>query len=218
MYEIPLFPLNTVLFPGMPMQLHIFEERYKILVRQCLEYEQPFGVVLIRHGKEASGPLPAPYPVGCTARIIKMKPLQGGRINILTIGVERFRTMTLDAKKQPYLTGIVEKLTFTDEGSVDHYPASQDLRAWLRRYLKMMNENEQAEIAPLELPDDPIALAFLGAVALQIPPREKQALLDQEHARILLDDLVQIFRREVAIGQRLSAENQPGSIGSFSVN
>jgi Lon protease-like protein len=59
MFELPLFPLNTVLFPGMPLTLHIFEDRYKRMIRTCLKTRQPFGVVLVRHGQEAFGPLVA---------------------------------------------------------------------------------------------------------------------------------------------------------------
>ena len=61
MQEIPLFPLNTVLFPNAPLRLHIFEERYKRMVNDCLAEKQPFGVVLIRHGLEALGPLAEPF-------------------------------------------------------------------------------------------------------------------------------------------------------------
>ena len=58
MIEIPLFPLDTVLFPGTPVNLDVFEPRYKSLIGQCLEHDEPFGVALIRSGREALGPLP----------------------------------------------------------------------------------------------------------------------------------------------------------------
>ena len=68
MVEIPLFPLNTVLFPNMPLSLHIFEPRYKIMVEQCLSREEPFGVALIQKGREALGPLPEPTPSAARPR------------------------------------------------------------------------------------------------------------------------------------------------------
>ena len=67
MITLPLFPLNTVLFPGIPVHLHIFEERYKEMISQCLEARVPFGVVLIKSGPEALGPAAAGggYVPGC---------------------------------------------------------------------------------------------------------------------------------------------------------
>src|SRR4030067_2100194 len=98
MFDLPLFPLNTVLFPGMPLPLHIFEERYKRLIRDCLETHQPFGVVLIRKGYEANGPLAEPHEIGCTARIVDIQPLSDGGINVITLGENRFRIHSLDRK------------------------------------------------------------------------------------------------------------------------
>ena len=66
--DLPLFPLNTVLFPGMVLPLHIFEERYKLMINHCLEEERPFGVLLIREGKEV-GSGAVPYQVGTTTMI-----------------------------------------------------------------------------------------------------------------------------------------------------
>jgi Lon protease-like protein len=95
MFELPLFPLNTVLFPGMPLPLRIFEERYKLMIRFCIENNQPFGVVLIRQGLEALGRLAEPYEIGCTARIIEVEPLAKGQMNISTLGEKRFRICQL---------------------------------------------------------------------------------------------------------------------------
>lgn len=86
MYELPLFPLNTVLFPGTPIQLHIFEDRYLKMINRCIEEHKPFGVVLIEEGSEAFGPLAKPYRIGCTALIAKVEKLEDGRINITAVG------------------------------------------------------------------------------------------------------------------------------------
>jgi uncharacterized protein len=98
-FDLPLFPLNTVLFPGMPLTLHIFEERYKLMIERCLEHRQPFGVVLIRYGKEALGSLADPHRIGCTARILDVQPLSEGRMNISALGQKRFRILELSHKK-----------------------------------------------------------------------------------------------------------------------
>ena len=75
MLRLPLFPLNTVLFPKMPITLHIFEERYKQMIQHCLSEQIPFGVVLIKQGVEVNGSA-EPYLVGCTARITHTHHLQ----------------------------------------------------------------------------------------------------------------------------------------------
>ena len=86
MFELRLFPLNTVLFPKMPLPLHIFEERYKLMITECMEADEPFGVVLIEEGSKAFGPLAQPHAVGCTARVVQVESLEDGRMNIITIG------------------------------------------------------------------------------------------------------------------------------------
>jgi uncharacterized protein len=96
MFELPLFPLNTVLFPGMPIQLYIFEQRYKEMIHDCLKSSQPFGVVLIRNGKEANSHLAEPHYVGCSARILDVEPLEEGRMNLVALGQQRFRILELN--------------------------------------------------------------------------------------------------------------------------
>src|SRR6185503_19425073 len=101
--ELRLFPLNTVLFPGMRMPLHIFEERYRLMIRECIEQDAPFGVLLIREGEETGGSA-VPHGVGTTARITQVEYLDDGRMNIFTIGQERFRLSELSTDRE-YLTG-----------------------------------------------------------------------------------------------------------------
>ena len=98
MFELPIFPLNTVLFPGMPLSLHIFEDRYKLMIGKCLQERRAFGVVLIRQGAEALGPLAEPNKIGCTAFISQVERLHQGRMNIGVIGQRRFRIISLDTE------------------------------------------------------------------------------------------------------------------------
>jgi Lon protease-like protein len=85
LHEIPLFPLNTVLFPGMPLPLHIFEDRYKGMINQSIQEATPFGVVLIREGAEV-GDTAIPYDVGTSAFVTQVERLPDGRMNINTVG------------------------------------------------------------------------------------------------------------------------------------
>ena len=106
MVELPLFPLNTVLFPTAPLTLHIFEERYKEMVSRCIAEDIPFGVVLIREGQEVGSPA-LPFEVGTTAQIVSVEKLLQGRMNLIAVGRERFRLLDT-SHARPYLVGRVE--------------------------------------------------------------------------------------------------------------
>jgi Lon protease-like protein len=134
-FNLALFPLNTVLFPGMPLQLHIFEERYKQMINRCIQQGQPFGVVLIRKGVEAHGPLAEPYAIGTMARISQVQKLSQGRMNILSVGAERFRVVEFDYASRPYLVGSVELFPLQDQERVLQ-PAGAQLRMLLKEYLE----------------------------------------------------------------------------------
>ena len=108
--EIPLFPLRSVLCPGVALPLHIFEERYRLMVGRCLERGEPFGVVLVREGREV-GPLRGRIAdVGTTAAIRRAGKYPDGRLDILTVGQRRFHVEALDTASQPYLVGRVRLL------------------------------------------------------------------------------------------------------------
>jgi len=91
---IPLFPLHTVLFPGGPLPLRIFETRYTDMVRRCMREQQPFGVVLIQEGEEA-GPVATTATVGCSARIADFFTLQDGLLGIACVGERKFQVQRL---------------------------------------------------------------------------------------------------------------------------
>src|SRR2546422_11144758 len=87
---LPLFPLHVVLFPGLPLPLHIFEPRYRLMVGRCLEASSAFGVVLIRAGREVGEPA-TPYSVGTTAQIVRHERLADRRLNLLCVRRPRLR-------------------------------------------------------------------------------------------------------------------------------
>ena len=88
--ELPLFPLKVVLFPGNILPLHIFEERYRLMVRYCLEEESNFGVIMIKKGSEVDDQT-EPYNVGTAVRIVESDTMDDGRMNIITAGQYRFQ-------------------------------------------------------------------------------------------------------------------------------
>jgi Lon protease-like protein len=220
MYELPLFPLNTVLFPGTPISLHIFESRYKLMIEQCLQTGEPFGVVLIREGAEALGPLADPHPIGTTAQIAQVERLDDGRMNIVAIGVERFEIRDLNRDHMPYLVGTVESRPL-DRHDASHTlaQAGQRLRPWIERYINVLSTVAQTDDFDLaHLPEEPTALAYLAAALLQIPAYQKQSLLAMNHAADLLTDIRTIYRREVALLNAIIERESTQVQGLFSLN
>ena len=140
--ELPLFPLNTVLFPGATLPLHIFEERYKEMIGLCLQQKAPFGVLLIRKGTEVGEP-GEPFEVGTTAHILKAEHLPEGRMNLICLGGQRFRILKR-LREDPYLMGEVETLG----ASLDEGEKAKDLAddagalfaEYVRLYLAMSNQ------------------------------------------------------------------------------
>ena len=184
MFEIPLFPLNTVLFPGTPIHLHIFEERYKQMINACLREKRPFGVVLIRNGMEAMGPLAEPFHIGCTAEIAQVQRLEDEQMNLVAVGLERIRILSFDSLTQPYLVGKVRTLPVDQPGPRPGVGSGQHVappaRAVGRRFYRKQGAASWTSTSSLRMA---ISLAFLAAAVLQISPLQKQELLSIERAR-----------------------------------
>lgn len=195
---LPLFPLNTVLFPGMPITLHVFEERYKQMINRCVQNHELFGVVLIREGIEALGPLAEPHLIGCTAQIAHLQPLNDGQMNLLAIGQERFRIIHL-YRDQPYLTGRIERYPLDTSNEAQTTQASRHLRPWVEQYLALLGQAGDVELDIDRLPADPLMLGYLAATILQVPPKFKQSLLASAHLTNLLSDVRQLYQRELPL-------------------
>lgn len=174
--DLRLFPLNTVLFPGMRMPLHIFEERYRIMIRECIEEDAPFGVLLIKAGAEA-GSGAVPHDVGTVARIIQVEYLEDGRMNIFTMGDERFRIVAINTT-QPYLRGEVSELQqepATDSAYAALPRARQLFDDYLKTYLALGDQWTRGVF----LPENPADAADYMAARMDIGPDAKQELLAQ---------------------------------------
>jgi len=198
MIDLPLFPLNTVVFPGMPVALHIFEPRYQKMVRACIDQREAFGVVLIKHGLEAGGPAAEPYDFGCTARVMRVENLSDGRMNILAVGEQRFRIDGLDRELE-YLRGEVEYAPMVPGEGRELELAGLALRPWVMRYLQVLSDAELINQELNTLPAHPIELANLGAYLLQVPPELKQILLAAEDSIQFVNSTCRAFRREVTL-------------------
>ncbi|MGD8466070.1 MAG: LON peptidase substrate-binding domain-containing protein [Anaerolineae bacterium] len=192
--DLALFPLNTVLFPGMVLPLHVFEERYKLMIGRCLEQDRPFGVVLIREGIEAGGDA-IPYTVGTTAVIAGVTHLDEGRMNLVSIGSERFRLRHV-RRDLPYLVGQAEPWPLIEVAADQAQELVGPVRALFRHYLSLLAQAQGDRIEIEEIPDEPKALALLIGVALQVSMPLKQRLLTQPSILRMLRVERAILRRE----------------------
>jgi Lon protease-like protein len=180
--QLPLFPLGTLLYPGATMNLHIFEERYKLMIARCLEHATPFGVVLIREGDEVAegrvGARPAePYGVGTVAQISANVKLEDGRYLLTAVGQSRFRTQYI-VQHAPYLiASVVELADEVDEGAAR---AADSLRAIYERYWQAVAVATGAPVQAEELPNDPIELSYQLADRIQVPNARKQRWLEAD--------------------------------------
>lgn len=221
MYEIPLFPLNTVLFPGAPVYLHIFEPRYKEMINTCLETRSPFGVVLIQSGVEAYGDA-QPCAVGCSAEIVQVERLDNGRMNLVAVGKNRFNIeRTLHEKA--YLEGMVEDIDIHPPQSLPNLRRSAtELLPWIQQYLKVLQQVHDFKVAWDHFPDDPIELGYLAAHILQLPAEKKQSFLEQNDCNLLLHALCETYRQEIGMIKKMvehakaNHKNDPDEL--FSLN
>lgn len=214
MYEIPLFPLNTVLFPGMPLPLQIFEERYKQMVQRCIQEKRPFGVVLIREGVAEFGPVAEPYAIGCTAQITQVQPLDDtGRMLIMTIGRERFRIVEL-RHDEPYLVGLVEPAPLQDENPAVLEDMADQLYEPVIEYLQILADHGKVDFDVAQVPTEPEALAYLAASVMQLPLEEKQELLAAETVGEMVRALYRVYKRELPLLRFMPEADQ----GIFSLN
>lgn len=196
--RLPIFPLATVLVPGLVLPLRIFEPRYRVLVEALMALPEgatrQFGVIALRSGSEA-GELDPPdvHAVGCTAELREVTPYADGRFDIVTVGETRFRLTGLDtAAGTPYHTGIVEFLPEADgEGDV------QRLAGVVTHLFAAYRQALGVEVSAL--PDDPQVISYLiaAAVVLQLPAR--QSLLEQPTTADRLRAECDLLRRECAL-------------------
>jgi Lon protease-like protein len=177
--ELPLFPLNTVLFPGGLLPLQIFEQRYMAMAKACLRDSSGFGVCLIRHGGEVGAPA-TPEPVGCTARIVHWDMEQLGVLKIVAQGERRFRVGATRVQDDGLVVGEVELLAEDPDGPIPE--ALAPCRTLLERIVSEHGERLFAK--PFKLDSSAWVSARLAEV-LPLAPDLKQSLLELEGPRRL---------------------------------
>ena len=181
---IPLFPLGTVLVPGLVLPLHIFEPRYRHLVRDLLtrpEDDRAFGVVAIREGREVGEDgVTAMFDVGTLAVVREIVPYTDGRFDLVTNGDARFRVVALAESDAPYVMAEVEWLAEdADEDEAESSVLAQGVTRRFDAYRAAVAAVGAVEAATMvALPDDPRILSYLVAVAMVLDLTDRQLLLE----------------------------------------
>ena len=212
---LPLFPLDGVLFPEMLMPLHIFEPRYRMLVKRSLDRSEPFGIVLSGSTGEGGGP----HQVGTAAEIVGHQPLPDGRSFIVVRGGRRFAIERIDADAAPYLVGRVRYLD-EDEGSesTDAAREAADLFSeYLHSILAATDEprSEAPDVASMGA-GSPREIAYRIAASLAIDSAERQRLLEAPSTAERLASELRLLERENALLKelllRLRASSEPSKL------
>ena len=156
--RLPLFPLNLVLFPGGYLPLHIFEERYRLMMRHCLDGERRFGVVLINSGSEVGKPA-VPEAVGTVAKIDEVRTLDDGRMLIGVKGEQRFRILEI-VEQLPYIIAevvpLVDDAVDVDEGLI------ADVRRAGKEHIQILMALRGERTQPSRSADGPRAASAPG--------------------------------------------------------
>lgn len=222
---LPVFPLSTVLFPGLVLPLHIFEDRYRTLVRELVASPEDgpheFGVVTLRRGVEVQtlpegeiGQLAEPEPVtvdqvfevGCTAELRQVTELPDGRFDIVTVGRRRFRVLAVESGTTPYLTADIEWLPEEEPaGEIADLLAPRVLAAF-RTYLDLLRPASEALD---QVPDDPTVLSHLIAATAQLTTEERQMLLAAPDTSTRLRSELKLLNREAGLLARVRAVPVP---------
>lgn len=219
--DLPLFPLNTVLFPRISLPLHIFEPRYLEMITRCLRERIGFGVLLIREGEEVGGPAET-FTVGTVARIVNADERDDGRIDLLTLGMVRFRLLKTHSA-HPYLSGDIEPWQ-DDMGDTRHLPRLAQLaqHAYIN-YVAQLAELMDDDQLPSQIlaPQDPQVLSYTIAANLQIPNPDKQKLLELETVQERLERELEMLENERSFLQRVKLMRESftrNDIDTFSMN
>lgn len=194
MDTLPLFPLGTVMLPGILLPLRVFEPRYVAMMGQLGRTDEPFGVVAIRRGREVGDPTPELYGVGCRASVRSVTPL-GDQLAVEALTGRRFRLHTVHDDRAPYLVGEVSWLE--EEGEVPG-----DLTGRAVEAFSAFTHSVGARVDGLPT-NDPHRLTSAILDGLGQPPPELQAVLEAGDAATRLRTVIRMCRREQRLAEVL---------------
>jgi uncharacterized protein len=195
--RLPLFPLNTVLFPGLTIPLRIFEPKYLLLLQWCVENRSPFGIVMIRSGSELGDSATELATIGTTARITKCESAVDDSYLIEVVGETRF-TIEEMFDSQPYLSARVTPFWEQSAEPLDLQPLYDQTVSLFKGYLASRLSAENRHLANLQMPSDPVLMSFAVAASLQSSLPEKQTLLEIAATSERLMHEIEILQRGFA--------------------
>jgi Lon protease-like protein len=190
---VPIFPLQTVLFPGSLLPLRIFEARYMDMAKECLKQGTPFGICLIREGAEVGAPA-VPENVGCLARIAECDMEELGILKVTAEGLERFRLLSSEVSRQNLIIGEVE--LHDAEAHAADAPGFDECVDFLRKVIAGIGAARFAQ--PLHF-DDATWVGFRLAEILPLKSHVKQKLLELTDATLRIAILHRFLRQEKLI-------------------
>jgi Lon protease-like protein len=216
--EIPLFPLpNLVLFPHVLVPLHIFEERYKLMINGCIERDEVFGIVLLRSGADTESEETI-HRVGVTARVVQAERLDNDRMNILTEGESRFRIRRF-TQQEPYWKGWVD-LFEDDEGRHPTESLYDQVSELYRKVSELGAKISSSEEPEAVFPESPADLSYMVSYVLDIDAEAKQKLLEMtstaDRLRALiphLDETIGKLEQQLALKEVISKVRGNGDLG-----
>lgn len=199
---VPLFPLRTVLVPGLVLPLHIFEPRYRLMISTLADApgdERGFGIVAMRPGCTEADGLAGIYDIGTMARITKVDALPDGRYDIVTVGARRFSIEALD-DELPYTRARVR----LHEEPIGEAARTKKLAVeavrLLGEYREVIAGWGVIRMAHIDhLPEDPVVLSYLVASAIVTDLPERQSLLGIRDAEQRLEAVCAVLRREIDV-------------------
>lgn len=208
-----LFPLGTVLFPGVVLPLHIFEPRYRQMIARCLHLKQPFGAVLIKEGIEVGGAA-EPYEIGTVAEIEHALRFEDGRLLLTTVGQQRFRIINI-VQRDPYLVANIELLN--DDLTSDTLGYAERIRDLYTKHRDALAYATGITPQLDDLPDDPVELSYQLCEQFQVVDQSKQELLEAD-----LDDrleaIAEALERELRFLPQPPSSPPPASDVPWSLN
>jgi uncharacterized protein len=198
---LPLFPLGMVPFPGMEVPLHVFEERYRALVRRLLEEPLPadrlFGIVAIREGYEVgSHESRSMYRTGCVMQLTSVEEYDDGRLDIVAVGRHRLRVLATDTS-EPFLRAEVEHLPLDGGDALDGAREAARTLAAFEEYRAVVSRLRGDDVMTGGLPRDPELLSYALAATCALTLRERRQLLEAATAADRLQLLRRLMRSEV---------------------
>jgi uncharacterized protein len=212
--ELPLFPLQTVLYPGLPIPLHVFEDRYRKMFKRVLDGDRRFGVVAIVRGRDVDAGATY-HPIGCVAEVAEVDRHADGRLDVVARGRSRFEIDGV-AQAAPYIVAEVRELPEAagDGAEQRAVKAGRLFTRYVATLLRMANEPAE----PVDVPDDPVAASYLIAAGLQVDLADKQRLLTIPSASERLAAEAALLRRELVLLEHFRVAGPAPTATPFSVN